>query len=182
MYLGLEQSASILRTYEAQFVPGLLQTPEYARDVITLGPWSPAEAERRIELRLRRQRLLTRADAPAFWAVVEETVLRRPAVSEEVLRAQVEHLVRMADLPNVTLQLVPESFGGHPVSGMPFTILRFAEPDLPDVVYLEQLTGALYLDRRNDVSHYSAALDSLCGQILTPDASRDVLRGLLAGS
>ena len=182
MYLGLEQSASILRTYEAQFVPGLLQTPEYARDVITLGPWSPAEAERRIELRLRRQQLLTRADAPAFWAVVEETVLRRPAVSEEVLRAQVEHLVRMADLPNVTLQLVPESFGGHPVSGMPFTILRFAEPDLPDVVYLEQLTGALYLDRRNDVSHYSAALDSLCGQILTPDASRDVLRGLLAGS
>ena len=182
MYLGLEQSASILRTYEAQFVPGLLQTPEYARGVITAGPWRPAEVERRIELRLRRQQLLTRADAPAFWAVVEETALRRPGVPAAVMRAQVEHLVQVASLPNLTLQLVPASFGGHPVTGMPFTILRFAEPDLPDVVYLEQLTGALYLDRRNDVSNYAAALDSLCGQILTPDASRDVLRELLAES
>lgn len=178
LFLGLEQSASIIRTYEAQFVPGLLQTPDYARHVIRLGAWTPAEAERRIELRLRRQRLLDRQDAPVLWAVVEETAVRRPAAPREVMRAQVEHLARIAEQPGVTLQLVPESFVGHPVTGMPFTILRFAEPDLPDVVYLEQLTGALYLDRRNDVSHYMAALDSLCGQILTPEETRRALRRL----
>lgn len=182
MYLGLEQSASVVRTYEAQFVPGLLQTPEYARHVIGLGPWGVAETERRIELRRRRTQLLERADAPQFWAVLEESVLRHPAAPEVVMRAQLEHLARMAEQPHVTLQLVPESFGGHATTGMPFSILRFAEPDLPDVVYLEQLTGALYLDKRNDVSHYAAALDSLCGQILTPDASRAVLRELLQGA
>jgi transcriptional regulator with XRE-family HTH domain len=179
MFLGLEQSASIIRTYEAQFVPGLLQTPDYARHVISLGPWDAQETERRIELRLRRQELLAGSDAPILWAVLEETALCRPNTPKEVMRAQLEHIARMAERPNVTVQLVPESFGGHPISGMPFTILRFAEPDLPDVVYLEQLTGALYLDRRNDVSHYMAALDSLCGQILTRDRTRTALRHLI---
>lgn len=179
MFLGLEQSASIIRSYEAQFVPGLLQTPDYARHVISLGPWDAQETERRIALRLRRQQLLEGADTPILWAVLEETALRRPNAPPAIMRAQLEHLARMADRPNVTVQLVPESFGGHSISGMPFTILRFAEPDLPDVVYLEQLTGALYLDKRNDVSHYMAALDSLCGQVLTGDETRTVLRRLI---
>lgn len=179
MFLGLEQSASIIRSYEAQFVPGLLQTPDYARHVISLGPWDAEEVERRIALRLRRQQLLEGADAPILWVVLEETAVRHPNAPTAVMRAQLEHLARMADRPNVTVQLVPESFGGHPISGMPFTILRFAEPDLPDVVYLEQLTGALYLDRRNDVSHYMAALDSLCGQVLTRDQTRTTLRRLI---
>ena len=179
MFLGLEESASIIRTYEAQFVPGLLQTPDYARHVISLGPWDAAEADRRTELRLRRQRLLAGRDAPILWAVLEEAAVRRPAVPRAIARAQLEHLARMAALPNVTLQLVPQSFDGHFVTGMPFTILRFAEPDLPDIVYLEQLTGALYLDRRNDVSSYMAALDSLCGQILTRDQTRTALRDLI---
>ena len=96
MFLGLEQSASIIRTYEAQFVPGLLQTPDYARHVITLGPWSPAEIERRIELRLRRQPVLDRADAPILWAVVEESALRRPSAPKAILAAQLEHLARVA--------------------------------------------------------------------------------------
>jgi transcriptional regulator with XRE-family HTH domain len=179
MFLGLEQSASIIRTYEAQFVPGLLQTPEYARHVISLGPWRTPEIERRLELRLHRQELLTGASAPTLWAVVEETALRRPTAPAPLMRAQREHLARMAEQPHITLQLVPESFGGHPITGLPFTILRFAEPDLPDVVYLEQLTGALYLDRRNDVNYYQAALDSLCGQILTADETRAALRQLV---
>ena len=179
MFLGLEQSASIIRTYEAQFVPGLLQTPEYARHMITLGPWRTAEVERRIELRLRRQQLLAGSEAPTLWAVVEETALRRPGTPSAIMRAQLEHLARLAERPSITLQLVPESFGGHALTGTPFTILRFAEPDLPDVVYLEQLTGALYLDRRNDVSSYMAALDSLCGQIRTPDQTRSALHELI---
>ena len=179
MFLGLEQSASIIRSYEAQFVPGLLQTPDYARHVISLGPWDAEETERRIALRLRRQQMLEGADTPILWTVLEEAALRHPNAPEAVMRAQLEHLAQMAERPGVTVQLVPESFNGHPISGMPLTILRFAEPDLPDVVYLEQLTGALYLDRRNDVSHYLAALDSLCGQILTRDQTRTALRRLI---
>ena len=178
MFLGLEQSASTIRTYEAQFVPGLLQIPDYARHVISLGPWDAREVDRRIELRLRRQRLLAMSEGPILWAVLEETALRRPAAPRSIMRAQLEHLVKVAEQPNVTLQLVPRSFSGHQVTGMPFTILRFAEPDLPDVVYLEQLTGALYLDRRNDVSYYMAGHDSLCGQILSRDQTRTALREL----
>lgn len=180
MFLGLEQSASIIRAYEAQFVPGLLQTPEYARHVIRLGPWNATEVERRIELRLRRQRVLTRPDPPVLWAVLDMAALRQPAAPPAIMRGQLEHLARIAQQPHITLQLVPESFSGHPAVGTPFTILRFAEPDLPDVVYLEQLTGALYLDRRNDVGYYMSALDSLCGQILTPDRTKAVLRDLAA--
>ena len=178
MYLGLEQSASVIRTYEAQFVPGLLQTPDYARHVIGLGPWPAAETERRIDLRLRRQRTLSRPDAPSMWAVVEESALRRPTAPRAVLRAQLQHLVQAARRPEITLQLVPQDFGGHPVTGVPFTILRFAEPDLPDVVYLEQLTGALYLDRHSNVDYYAAALDSLCARVLTPAETVDALQAL----
>jgi transcriptional regulator with XRE-family HTH domain len=179
MFLGLEQSASVLRTYEVQFVPGLLQTADYARRVISLGPWSAAEIERRIELRLRRQRLFTRPDPPNLWAVVEESALRRPTAPRPVMRAQLEHLLRIAEQSTVRIQLVPQLFGGHPITGMPFTILRFAELDLPDIVYLEQLNGALYLDKRKETDHYVAALNSLCAQILTPAQTVTALRALL---
>ena len=179
MFLGLEQSASGIRTYEAHFVPGLLQTPDYARHVISLGPWDAEEVERRIELRLRRQQVLAGPDAPTLRATVEEAALRRPAVPQAVRRAQVEHLARVAERPNVTLQLVPQGFGGHPVTGLPFTILHFDEPDLPAIVYLEQLTGALYLDRRTDVDRYTAALDSLCGQVLDRERTRAALAAMV---
>ena len=179
MYLGLEASASVIRTYEVQFVPGLLQTTDYARHVITFGPWDSREITRRIALRQRRQRLLDRPDAPRLWAVVEESALRRPTAPPDVMRAQIEHLVQVAQRPNVRLQLVPQHFGGHSVSGVPFTMLRFAEPDLPDVVYLEQLTGALYLDKRRDVDHYAAGLDSLCAFALTPDRTVTALAELI---
>jgi transcriptional regulator with XRE-family HTH domain len=179
MFVGLEQAASVIRTYEAQFVPGLLQSPEYARSVIGLGPWAGQDIERRLSLRMHRQQLLTRPNAPKVWAVVEETALRRRTGSPEVRQAQLEHLATLTARPNITLQLVPEPFGGHPVSGVPFTLLRFAEPDLPDVVYLEQLTGALYLDKRRDVDHYAASLDSLCALILTPEETAAALQQLI---
>jgi transcriptional regulator with XRE-family HTH domain len=179
MFVGLEQAASVIRTYEAQFVPGLLQSPDYARAVIGLGPWDAQEVERRRTLRLQRQQLLSRPAAPKLWAVIEETALHRPTASAEVMRAQLEHLVAMAERPNITLQLVPQHFGGHPVTGVAFTMLRFAEPDLPDITYIEQLTGALYLDKRRDVDHYAAALDSLCAQILTPAETIANIRRLI---
>lgn len=164
LYVGLEQAASLIRTYEVQFVPGLLQTETYARAVTRLGheTVSDEEIERRVDLRMRRQELLTRPGAPTVWAVLDEAVLCRPLDGPEVMRAQVRHLVEMADLPNVTIQVVPFHVGGHAAAGGPFSILRFSQPDLPDVVYLEQLTSAIYLDKRDDADGYMAVMDRLC--------------------
>ena len=180
-YLGLEQAASIIRSYEAQFVHGLLQTEDAARAVIRLGhpDGSDEEIERRIQLRLRRQWILTAPDAPALWVVLDEAALRRPIGGRAVLRAQIAHLLKVSELPNVTLQVVPYSFGGHAAAGGQFTILRFAETDLPDIVYLEQLTSALYLDKRNDIDRYLAVMERLCVQAAPPAATPDLLRELL---
>ena len=164
IYIGLEEAASRIRTYEVQFVPGLLQTEDYARAVTLLGhPTAPGhEVERRVGLRMRRQSLLQAEQPPHLWAVVDEAVLRRPLGGGKVMRKQLEHLVDVTELPNVTLQMVPFKRGGHAAAGGPFSILRFAERDLPDVVYLEQLTSALYLDKRDDIDHYQAVMERLC--------------------
>ncbi len=163
-YVGLEEAASTVRAYEVQFVPGLLQTEDYARAVTVLG-YADARAEeieRRVNLRMARQRLLRGDDPLQVWAVVDEAVLRRPLGGPAVMREQVQHLIELTAMRNVTLQVIPFHSGGHAAAGGPFSILRFAEPDLPDVVYLEQLTSALYLDKRNDVDHYLAVMERLC--------------------
>jgi len=163
-YIGLEEAATSIRAYEIQFVPGLLQTEDYARAVTLLGHASaPAdEIERRVRLRMSRQTLLTRPHPSHLWAVLDEAALRRPAGRPGVMRGQLKHLMEVADRPNVTIQIIPFQFGGHAAAGGPFSILRFAEPDLPDVVYLEQLTSALYLDKRETVEHYLAVMERLC--------------------
>jgi transcriptional regulator with XRE-family HTH domain len=170
MYLGLEQASSVIRSYEAQFVPGLLQTEDFARAVIQLDHQrsSADDIERRVALRMTRQQFLSYPDAPDFWAVVDEAALRRPVGSQAVLRAQLRRLVELAEQPNITLQIVVFGSGGHAAAGGPFTILRFAEPDLPDIVYLEQLTSALYLDKVHDTDHYLAVMDRLCVQAESP--------------
>ncbi|MBL1069217.1 DUF5753 domain-containing protein, partial [Streptomyces sp. 7-21] len=145
--IGLEDAASLIRTYEVQFVPGLLQTPDYARACVRLGHPRATEREvdRRVELRLRRQELLQRPHAPKLWAVVDEAALRRPLGGPRAMRQQLDHLRTMAERPNITLQIAPFRIGGVAAAGGPVTILRFQEPDLPDIVYLEQLNSALYL-------------------------------------
>jgi transcriptional regulator with XRE-family HTH domain len=177
-YLGLEQAAAIVRTYEAQFVPGLLQTPDYARAVINLGHGheSAPEVDRRVALRTRRQDVLTRPEPATLWAVIDEAALRRPIGGNQVMRGQLEHLVRVAELPNVTVQVLPYSAGGHAAAGGPFSILRFPELDLPDIVYLEQLTSALYLDKRHDLDQYQAVMDKLSVQAVTPEGTPRLLR------
>lgn len=162
-HLGLEEAASLIRTYEVQFIPGLLQTPEYAEAVIRLGHpiTSPDAIARRVELRMTRQELLSRPDAPKLWVVVDEAALRRPLGGAEVMRAQLQHLIEAASWPNVTLQVLPFHVGGHAAAGGPITVLRFPVPDLPDVVYLEQLSSALYLDKPEEVDHYLAVMDRL---------------------
>ncbi|MGK5550069.1 helix-turn-helix domain-containing protein [Actinomadura kijaniata] len=180
-YLGLEEAASLLRAYEVQFVPGLLQTEEYAQAVVRLGypDATDEETERRVRVRMTRQERFTQRGAPTLWAVVDEGVLRRPLGGPAVMRRQLEHLIAMTELPNVTLQVVRFGAGGHAAAGGPFTILRFAEPGLSDVVYLEQLTSALYLDKASDVDIYMQAMNNLCVTASRPDLTVDFIRDLL---
>lgn len=168
-YLGLEQAASVIRTYELQFVPGLLQTRSYARAVTQLAYSDAVDVERRVDLRMRRQNILTTPGGPTLWAVLDEAALRRSLAGTELQRDQLDRLIELNRLPNVALQIAPLRYGGHAAAGGPFTILRFAEPDLPDIVYLEQLTSALYLDKRVDVDHYAMVMDRLCAQVEPPD-------------
>ena len=163
-YLGLEATAALIRTYEVQFVPGLLQTEEYARAVIPLGPGAAwrEEIARRVQLRLERQQVLTRPHPPKLWAVVDEAALRRPVGSPRVMRDQLEALIGIVEkMPHVRLQVLPLAAGGHAAAGGSFTILRFPQQDLPDLVYLEQLTSALYLDGRADIDFYFDAVNRL---------------------
>jgi hypothetical protein len=180
-YLGLESAAVLIRTYELQFVPGLLQTRDYARAVIRLGHIRPrpGEIERRVDLRMARQDLLTRPGAPQLWAVVDEALLRRPIGGFDVMREQLQSLIEATKLPNVRLQVIPFNAGGHAAAGGAFTMLRFPDQDLPDVVYIEQLTSALYLDKRDDVDHYAAAMERLCVEAAPPDRTTEILDGML---
>ncbi|MFY1634781.1 helix-turn-helix domain-containing protein [Solwaraspora sp. WMMB335] len=180
-YLGLEAAAKMIRSYEVQFVPGLLQTPGYARAVVLLGHGrAPAdEVERRVELRMERQELLRRPQPPNLWAVIDEAVLRRPIGGSAVMREQIMALIESTKLPNVRLQIVPFDAGGHAAAGGAFTILRFADQDLPDIIYIEQLTSALYLDKREDVDHYAAAMERLCVEAEPPSRTTDLLHQIL---
>ncbi|MFG1995714.1 helix-turn-helix domain-containing protein [Actinoplanes sp. NPDC048988] len=181
-YLGLEAAATLIRTYEIQFVPGLLQTSDYARAVIMLGHAgvTPEEIDRRVELRRQRQAILDRpGDAPQLWAVIDEAVLRRPIGGIDVMRAQIEFLIEAAKKPNVRLQIIPFHAGGHAAAGGPFAILRFPEPELPDVVYVEQLTSAIYLDKREDVDQYAMAMERVCIDAEPPNHTPEILGKLL---
>ena len=178
-YIGLEEAASQIRAYEVQFVPGLLQTEDYARAVTMLAYSNPREINRRVNLRLARQSVLTREDPPSLWAVLDEAVLRRPIGGANAMRTQLKHLIEMSQRPNVTVQIVPFKAGGHAAAGGPFSVLRFAEYDLPDIVYLEQLSSALYLDKQDVVDSYLAVMERLCIEAATPATSVKTLRALL---
>ncbi|MFI5952556.1 helix-turn-helix domain-containing protein [Cryptosporangium sp. NPDC051539] len=180
-YLDLEQAAELIRTYEVQFVPGLLQTADYARAVIALAheKTSPAKIDRRVALRVARARILNRPDPPRLWAVIDEAVLHRPIGGPAVLRAQIEALLTATALPNVQLQVVPFGAGGHTAAGGAFSILRFADHDLSDVVYLEHLTNAQYLDKQEDLDLYSAAVAQLFIEAEEPQRTPDILRQAL---
>ncbi|MEU4832563.1 helix-turn-helix transcriptional regulator [Streptosporangium sp. NPDC023615] len=182
-YVSLEEAATGIRNYEVQFVPGLLQSESYARAVVQLGfpTASPAEVDRRVRLRLARQRLLHRPDPPHLWAVLDEAVLRRPLGGAEAMCEQIDHILRALELPNVTVQIVPFSVGGHAAAGGPFSVLRFSQPDLPDVVYMEQLTSAVYLEKREDVDRYLEVMERLCIEAEPTTRTREILLGIREG-
>ncbi|MFB9508777.1 helix-turn-helix domain-containing protein [Streptomyces aurantiacus] len=180
-YVGLEGAASLIRSYEVQFVHGLLQTEAYAHAVVARGMkgGSVADIDRRVALRMERQKYLVSESTPEFHVVLDEAALRRPYGDRAVMRGQLQHLIDISQRPNVRLQVMPFSFGGHAGESGAFTVLSFPESDLSDVVYLEQLTSALYLDKREDVTQYEKAMKELQQDSPDPDESRDLLRGLL---
>ena len=178
-YLGLEQAASVIRSYEVGFVPGLLQTADYARAVARLPEGvSEATAEQRVSLRMTRQEVLHRPSPAHLWAVIDETALRRPLGGRAVMLDQVDHLIRMSRLAHVTVQVMPFSAGGHAAAGGQVTMLRFAEQLLPDVVYSEQLCSAVYLNKPADTDHYWNVLNKVATEALPPDESVRMLRRL----
>ena len=181
-YLGLETAASLIRSFELQFVHGLFQTEDYARAVTMLGHQAaPAwQIDSRVSLRIKRQDLLTAADPPRVWSVMDETALRRPVGGRQVMRAQLHRLLEAAALPRVSLQVVPFGHGGHAAAGGSFTILRFAEPALPDVVYVEHLTSALYLEARTDLDHYLQVMEHISAEALTPTATTRFIKTIIS--
>jgi transcriptional regulator with XRE-family HTH domain len=176
-YIGLEESAESIRSYDAQFVPGLLQTEDYAAAVIARGEFALDETERLVYLRKERQRRFT-SGGLRLWAIVDETALRRPVGSVSQMRAQLQYLYDICEQPGFTLQVTPFPAGAYTAPGS-FSILSFAAADLPDVVYIEQLTSAMYLDKRSDVDRYTEAMDKLSAASAAPDESRQVIRALL---
>ncbi|MFI9648211.1 helix-turn-helix domain-containing protein [Streptomyces sp. NPDC052040] len=179
--VGLQEAAVAIRTFEIQYVPGLLQTPAYTRAVVERGlPCAPgAEVERRVELRTRRRELLHRPEPPRLWAVLDESVLMRILGGHEVMREQMEHLVEAAQLPHVTVQIVPLDVTTASAPAIPVTYLRFGGLDLPDIVYLEHIRSANFLEDPDETEEYRMVLDRLADEALDPRASLGLLRRTL---
>jgi hypothetical protein len=180
-YVDLESVATLIRTYEGQFIPGLLQTDDYMRAVVRGAHLdeSSEEVGRRVRLRMARQTLLTGEQPPRLWAVVDEAAMRRPVGGREVMRSQMERLIEAAKLPNVTLQVLAFDAGAHPAMVGSFSVLRFPEEELPDVVYLEHLTSALYLNKPEEVDQYLHIMESICVRAAPPDQTVALLHQIL---
>jgi transcriptional regulator with XRE-family HTH domain len=176
-YVGMEEAATSIRIYEPQFIPGLLQTPRYTAAVLTMCDIPISEAERHVILRKERQRRFTEGRVK-LWAIIEETALRRPIGSREILLDQLQYLLSLTDRSNLTLQIIPFGRGGHAVpSG--FTILRFGDSDLQDVAYLEHLTSALYFDKKSDVDRYLLAMERLSIVSAKPSETPGLLAAII---
>jgi len=179
-FVSLEGAAELIRAYEPHYVPGLLQTDDYARAVLRAGrpQASREDVERSVALRTERQALLTRNDPPLLWVVMDETVLCRPIGGSEVMRAQIGRLIDACSQPNVRLQVMPFDSGPHPAMYGPFHVFRFPQRELPDIIYIESLVGAVYIDDRDDVSTFREALDRMSAQALPTHRTAAFLDGI----
>ena len=180
-FVGLEEAASRIQAYELQFVPGLMQTEAYTRAIVSRGESSivSREVDRRVALRMQRQKVLVGPEAPRLWAVIDESVLHRPLGGRSVLLAQIDRILELTALPHISVQIVPYAVSGCAAEGS-FTVLRFAEPELPNIAYVEHLVGALYLERADEVEVYSRAMDRLAVAAETPERSRQMLSRIRA--
>jgi transcriptional regulator with XRE-family HTH domain len=176
-YVGLEEAASSIRCYEIQFVPGLLQTPDYARAVLReMFPRHAAEQiGRLVDLRIERQRRLDDDPPLELWAILDEAVIRRPVGGTKVMCAQLEHLLAMAERPGLTVQILPFSCGAHAGHGGPFTILEFPNRSDSQVSYVESVAGNIYLEKDREMRLRAEAFDRLIAAALAPGASADMI-------
>ncbi|MGW4249229.1 helix-turn-helix domain-containing protein [Nocardia sp. NPDC004722] len=175
-YVALEDASRLIRCYAPGLIPELVYTPSYAHTVYTIAHReATADIQRRVELLVRRQHLLTRLDPPKVWFVIEEAALRRPVGGHDVWHAQLDHLVQLAARPNITIQVLPDHIGGPAISGVPFTVLRFGAPELSDLVYFSHPTGAHFLDKPGDLDHYHAIWDRLSVCAAQPERTADII-------
>jgi transcriptional regulator with XRE-family HTH domain len=180
-YVGLESAASEIRVYEVNLIPGLLQTEDYARTIIKAGAMhgNYEEVERKVALRMARQPALTRPEPPMLWTVVDEAALRRRVGGTELMRAQLEHVLELSSLKNVAMQVIPFGAGAHPAMGRPFVILVFPERIDTDVVYLEDLTSAFYLEDVDEVDRYNVFFNHLRATALSFEDSAALVTSVL---
>ncbi|WP_330308634.1 MULTISPECIES: helix-turn-helix transcriptional regulator [unclassified Streptomyces] len=180
MHVSLEGAARMIRSYEPHFMPGLLQTEDYARAVLeagTVGQTGPEAIERHVALRMSRQKLLTRENPPHLWVIMDETVLRRPvSIHASVMRDQIDRLLEASEHDHITLQVAEFANGPHPGTYTSFALFRFAEPELPDMVYSEYVTGALYLDSRAEVALHLEVLDHMSAHAASAQRTKEILR------
>lgn len=176
-YVGLEAEADTVCTYEVDVIPGLLQTEAYARadTKATVLDATPDNVEQRVDLRLQRQRRLGDDSPLSLWAVIGEAAIRRPVGGTDVMQEQLWHIVKMAESPSVTVQVMPLRAGEHPATG-PFTIVSFPQVGHPDVVYLESQVGGHYLEEPEQVSRYTRVMNHLRAHALDPSDSVRAIR------
>jgi transcriptional regulator with XRE-family HTH domain len=177
-FVILEEEASLIRAYEPHYVPGLLQTQDYARTMLRAGAGDAEETERRVQLRMERQRRLLAPGGPQLWVVMDETVLRRPVAPPEVMREQIDRLIEAAALPNVKLQVIPFALCIHEAMYGPFHLFRFPFQELQDIVYIENVLGATYLDQYDDVTAFAEALDRMSAQAPPPQRTEAILSAI----
>jgi transcriptional regulator with XRE-family HTH domain len=173
-YVGLEAEAARIHVYAAELVHGLLQTPDYYRAFLRTAPAAAndEQAERKVAVRLTRQERLTSDEPPEYWAVLNEAVIRRVVGGPRVMREQLRHIAEVANLPHVNVQVLPFSAGAHPAMEGTFNILGFPEQTDPDVVYLENQAGSLYLEEEAEIGRYTQMFNHLMAKALDPDESR----------
>ncbi|GGM35364.1 transcriptional regulator [Longimycelium tulufanense] len=180
VFVGLESGASAIRTFEPMLVPGLLQTEDYARAILmTAVDADPTDVERRVTVRMNRQRLLERANPPHLWALVDEAALRRPVGGPEVMRKQLQRLITEGERPNITLQILPFEIGAHPAMSGAFVMLDFTTPSDPTIVYLDSLTGGLYTEKTVEVQRFSLVWEHLRAKACAPDESAAILAAVV---
>lgn len=182
-YISFEGEARSLLNYEALFIPGLLQTEDYARAALSRGSPTASrdEIQRLVEARMSRQAVLTRGPALRLWAIVDEAAFRRLVGGRDVMKGQLEHLAEAAELPQVTLQAVPYDVGAHPGMAGAFVILQFDDPGAPDVIYIESGSGDLFMESETDVARYTAVFEHLRALALPPDASVSLIMAVARG-
>ena len=181
-FIGFEGEARSSWNYESLFVPGLLQTEDYARAVITgtLPFASREEVERRVEVRMERREVLRNDNPLELWGIADEAALRRQVGGKTVMRAQLRHLVEASELPNVTLQVIPFDAGAHAGMADSFVFLQFADEAIPDVVSVETMAGELFLEAESDIRRYKLVFEHLRAVAASPDASRSLIASIVA--